>query len=137
MFIKSGRTWYTRDGQRASGSFLLLVSRKTDMGAKEIRCFVRHVKLHQMGHWMMGYMHIGQRCVHLSGSYGADGLTKDVDDALFDAGVPLPPELREAWAHGDGWNSAGSEGPSIQAWALQNLNALRRAGRDLAAAEGT
>ena len=90
-----------------------------------IRAIVRHTSMRQLGHFMMGFARVLGHRITLSGSYGADGLVCTVPDAVYDAGVELPGELREAWNTGNGWNSAGSEAPAIRKWALANLAALR------------
>jgi len=79
----------------------------------------------QFGQFMMGFARVHGHRITLSGSYGSDGLTCNVLDAVYNAGVELPAELRDAWNSGGGWNSAGSEAPKMRQWALANLAALR------------
>lgn len=55
--------------------------------------------------------------VPLSGAYGADGLIRGVPRPVYELGVELPPELREAWNLGGGHNSAGSEAADMDEWA--------------------
>lgn len=57
----------------------------------------------------------------LSGSYGNDGLTTDVEREVYDLATPVPQELIEAWNKGGGWNSAGSEAEAMRDWALQTF----------------
>lgn len=90
-----------------------------------IRAIVRHTSMRQLGHFMMGFARVLGHRITLSGSYGGDGLTCTVPDAVYDAGIELPGELREAWNNGGGWNSSGSEDPMMRKWALENLQALR------------
>jgi hypothetical protein len=148
MFLNTGtqRRWYSqRDGQQhASGAFLIVFDRweqrddipvlkqeKLANGRGALRAAVRHVKLHQCGHWMMGEAHLNGIRVGLSGSYGSDGLPVDVTGhpgVSWDDLLPLPDELVEEYWDGDGWNSCGKEAPAMNEWALANITALRRAG---------
>ena len=91
---------------------------------RDVRAVVRDVALRQLGHWMTGQVRISGHPVSLSGAYGADGLTREVPRAVFELGVPLPPELYEAWSKGGGHNSAGSAAPDMAQWARDNLKAL-------------
>lgn len=111
------------------GRFLILVQRESDNGTGEIRALVRKVALRQLGHFMMGSAHAFGHRISISGAYGSDGLPVSVPDAVFDRAIPLPSGLREAWNHGGGWNSAGSEAPAMRRWALENLAALEAARR--------
>ena len=136
MFIQVKRSGYDRSGQQiCSGMFLIMAQPdecpefptiKAQCGAP-IRCFVRFTSFSQCGNFMMGQCRIFGHKVTLSGSYGADGLTKSLPADLYKRGVELPSELREAWNKGGGWNSEGSEATAIRQWALQNLKALRSA----------
>lgn len=154
MFIDSQRGWYTRSGQHASGAFLVVVADPFHQGSRpELRAFVRHVRMDQCGHFMMGHVTVGGFRLALSGCYGHDGLPDDLDTyypkgwtypegtpyynryprmtsdekrALWDQLVPLPPELQDAFWSGGGHNDAGTEGPAIAAWARENLARLRR-----------
>jgi hypothetical protein len=124
MYVSSVRSYCTRTGeQRASGAFLVLFS---IVPGKEVRAAVRHVKMRQCGHWMMGSMKLGEHTITLSGTYGADGLTRDPPEGLWEHLVPLPEELTVEFWKGGGWNSAGAEGPSVRDWAAKNLNVLRK-----------
>lgn len=127
MFIKTRKSGYTRDGQQfAHGLFLLLVSPKESapIGTNNVRAIVRFVRLTQFGHWMMGSAWIGGKRIAVSGAYGNDGLTCDVDDDIYNQAVPLPDDLYQAWNKGGGWNSSGSEGPAMREWTLENLDHL-------------
>lgn len=75
----------------------------------------------QLGHFMMGFIHVKRQRLTVSGSYGSDGLPMTVDRSIYDLGVELPAELREAWNKGGGWNGAGSEVSAIRAWAKQTF----------------
>jgi hypothetical protein len=90
-----------------------------------IRAIVRHTSMRQLGHFMMGFARVHGHRITLSGSYGGDGLICTVPDAVYNAGIELPVELRDAWNSGGGWNDAGSEAPAMRKWALSNLAALR------------
>ena len=156
MFIKSNRCWYGRDGeQKASGAFLMIFSD----GARprpNLRALVRHVRMHQCGHWMMATLIIksdaakaendtipafdkaqypnyynvadGHYSLSLSGTYGEDGLPKDVSafPGLWEQLHPVPEELREKFWNGGGHNCAGSEAMSMHEWANENINTLRK-----------
>ena len=135
MYIKKTSRYYTD----ASGSeavrrqwFLILMSEKgQNFSRYKIRAIVRKVALHQCGHWMMGTARIHGQSIALSGSYGGGGLTTDVPTEVYNAGIPLPEELVEAWAHGGGWNSAGREGPAVRKWAIENFVKLAPKGAKL------
>lgn len=127
MFL-NGRRWYGRNGeQHARGSFLIIFSI-----ARELRACVRHVNMSQCGQWMMGQAKIAPgTTITLSGTYGDDGLPCDPEKIgeLWEAMLPLPNDLTEAFWKGGGHNCAGSEGPAVHEWAKANLQALRKAGR--------
>jgi len=91
-----------------------------------IRAIVRHTSLSQLGQFMMGFARVHGERITLSGSYGSDGLPSNVSDAVYERGLELPQELREAWNNGGGWNSAGSEASAMRTWALKNLAELRK-----------
>ena len=124
MYIAGTRGYYDADGTQHSGrgSFLMLC--QTD-GSDEIRAIVRTVALHQLGHFMMGTARARGHSITVSGAYGGDGLPVTVPADVFAAAVPLPDRLRQAWAHGGGWNSAGGEAAEMRAWAIEHVDALR------------
>ena len=70
---------------------------------------------------MTGFIKINNTDIFLSGSYGSDGLIKSVPMEVYSFGVKLPQELYEAWKNGGGWNSCGSEAPSIREWAINHV----------------
>lgn len=128
MFLTVKRSGCDYSGQQfTSGKFLILMTNKNEpvnpvTGEYAVRAIVRFVAMHQLGHFMMGTARIGRKSITLSGTYGNNGLLCDVDTDTFNHGTPLPDELYQQWAHStDGWNSAGSEGPSIRQWAKANL----------------
>lgn len=154
MFLGGSSGYNQRDGSQWSrGPFLALFS-KTAGG--EIRACVRHVRMHQLGHFMVGdliiksdralarqdphfgkppyeayrpYITDGAYRVYVEGTYGDNGLTIDVEKyvGLWEILHPLPVELTwMKWKNKQGWNSAGSEGPSIRQWAIDNIKMLRR-----------
>lgn len=134
MFLKSIR-WYTKDGsQRASGSFLALFSPSegTQETRRELRGLVRHVVLHQCGHFMMGSIRVSLEpraeplTISLSGAYGHDGLPLAPPVELWERLHPLPAHLVEAYWAGGGHNSAGSEAGAVHEWALANRMMLSR-----------
>ena len=75
---------------------------------------------------MMARLTVKGHKLSLSGSYGADGLTKDVPKEVYELGVDLPDELRKAWSEGGGWNSAGSEGPKMFEWAQSIMKPAKK-----------
>lgn len=139
MYIKNQRCWSTADGQqRASGSFLMLFSREP---GGEIRAAVRHVKMKQLGAWMMGLVTLYGVKVSVSGAYGNDGLAGDPErkfEAFEGQGpeearavwlklTPLPAELTyKIWTDDTGHNSPGRSGEDVRKWALEHIKALRR-----------
>lgn len=97
MFIANNRTWSTRTGeQRSSGAFLILClgPGTGPWTGGNLRAMVRHVRMHQSGHYMMGFPIIrttywqapsegkpgrtvpARAKLHLSGTFGSDGLPK-------------------------------------------------------------
>ena len=128
MFISKCNSGYDRHGQQKSGpgDFLILMQGETTP-TKEIKAVVRRASLRQFGHWMMGSARIGGFKFTLSGGYGADGLTMTVPDQIYNSyGLKLTEELYQQWAQGGGWNSCGSEAPSLRSWALENLKELKK-----------
>lgn len=128
MFLTTKRAGYNRDGEQFhQGLFLILFTPPGDGGnSSELRACVRFAKMTQLGHFMMASVAIAGHRITLSGSYGGDGLPRDCPDvAMWDQLTPVPRELRDAWAKGDGWNSAGSEAPAMRQWASDNLAKLR------------
>ena len=122
MYIFRGHMGYIgSDGQQHTrrGEFLLLVGDKARRysGREDFRALIRIVALRQLGHFMMGTARVKNRSLTVSGTYGADGLTMDVDPEVFDMAMPVPEILYEAWAHGGGWNSAGAEAEAMRTWA--------------------
>lgn len=123
MFL-NGQRWMTRTGeQRVRGSFLMLIHPERQgwplfaYRDYPMRGLVRHVKLSQCGHFMSGRIEVAGHRVYLEGTYGNNGLTREVDPAVYAHGVNVPPELVAAWNKGGGHNSAGSEAPSMLEWA--------------------
>jgi hypothetical protein len=86
-----------------------------------IRAIVRYTRLRQFGHFMMGFARVNGHRLTLSGSYGSDGLPMSVPDVVYNLGTELPQDLYDAWNKGGGWNSAGSEAPSMRQWALKTF----------------
>lgn len=131
MFIDTGNTrvWYTRNGQQASGHFLVLMQPNDEpvrRGVNNLRALVRTVKLSQLGQFMMGDLRVGPFVITVSGTYGSDGLPVDVPRKVWEHGVPLPDYLFEAWNKGGGWNGAGSEAGEMRKWARENIKALTK-----------
>lgn len=150
MFVKNTRGYYAGTGQRASGAFLMVFNHYADksppaasLGSSvkadpcsrcgethdALRAAVRHVRMRQRGHFMMGEAFLLGERIALSGTYGSDGLPLDCSNAVWERLMPLPQALVEQFWHGGGHNSAGAEGPAILAWAQENLRALQQAAK--------
>lgn len=136
--LLNGTGGYTRGGsQFARGDFLIITGGYTfpdgggGMVKLPLRAAVRNVRMSQLGHWMMATARVGKDRVFLSGSYGSNGLPCDPSKFPHAYGtmLPLPAELEAKFWSGGGHNTAGTEGPSLRAWAKANLIALRKAGR--------
>jgi len=131
MFITTEYSGYDKSGvQRARGSYLILFSSYKLRNSKDdlrLWACVRTVVMRQSGHWMYGFARIGGKKNHISGSYGADGLTRDYDESIDTFLHELPDDLvHEFWHPKDqGWNSCGSEGPILRSWAIKNETMLR------------
>lgn len=127
MYLGAGnRTYYGRGGEqrctRAPFLILMLPERDWKEPRPPLRALVRSVALHQCGHYMMGRTRIGQHTIPLSGSYGNDGLPREVPKDAYERGVELPAELEALYWKGDGWNSAGSEAMDMAKWAWITFN---------------
>ena len=101
-----------------SGPFLILFSKTP---GKEVRALVRHVSLRQSGHFMVGcaraaLMHhrkpSTEFTIPLSGTFGADGLTRDPDEIvtegynIWDYLLQLPDDLtRKFWKDESGYGA--------------------------------
>lgn len=132
MFLKvdrRGHTW-------AEGPFLILFD---ESPSGEIRAIVRRARLSQCGHFMMGRVVIAGYPISLSGGYGGDGMSNSAFDlldktpywpGLWEKLHPVPPELREAYRQGGGWNAPGSEAGAFREWALKNRRELTRLRRE-------
>ena len=108
--------------------FLILIQHKDKpLGPDNFRAIVRKVALHQFGHFMMGTARIKGHSITLSGSYGSDGLphTTDIDE-VYNAAIPVPKELYDAWSEGGGHNSCGTEACAMRDWALKNIKELTK-----------
>lgn len=131
MYIKDFKSGHDdHDQQWSAGEFLILMQRKPlrdGLHSHEpaIRAIVRHVRMGQMGPWMMGTARVQHYTLGLSGSYGGDGMPTLVAPAVYAQGIDLPQDLYEAWNVGNGHNSAGSEAPLMRAWARENLDTLK------------
>ena len=81
--------------------------------------------MHQLGHFMMGTLHLGDQEISLSGTYGGDGLPRSLDEVRsWNRGclTKVPAAVEDAyWADEGGHNSAGSEGPTMHEWGLTLL----------------
>ncbi len=141
MFLTQKTSGYRGTEQFCSGEFLIVFSHNkfkwseqtgkpwsefpAELERKLYAC-VRHVRLSQMGAWMMGCARIGLQSVTLSGSYGHDGLPCDYETLgpLARAKlVEVPAELAKTFWEGGGHNTSGSEGPAMRAYGLQLLKA--------------
>lgn len=127
MFIRTKYSGYLGTEQVAAGDFLILCHPQgVTTHYRDTRALVRYIRLRQCGQWMMGNFRAFNRSIIVSGAYGQDGLICDVPQEVYDRAVPVPLELMEAWAHGGGWNSAGSEAKAMREWAIKTFPATRR-----------
>lgn len=119
MFIKITKQGYTRDGSAfAHGRFLVLCQREGWANRNvPIRAFVVYARMSQWGHFMMARARKAGVEISLSGTYGNDGLPRDVPESLYDIATPVPADLVDAWNIGGGWNSAGNEADAMRQWA--------------------
>lgn len=128
MYINGTQTYYTSDGTQHArrADFLILMQSKDNLFGEypSVRAIVRKVALEQFGHWMMGEAKIKNHSITISGTYGSDGLIKTVPDEVYKEGIQLPEYLYLAWAHGNGWNSAGTEASQMREWANNNIHLL-------------
>jgi len=117
MFLTSQRGCSRDEEQSARGKFLALFG-----SSKEgLWGVVRSCSMHQSGHFMMGSVTLGDQTITVSGTYGGDGLPRDLSEVQpWNRGllIRMPPELEVAFWAGGGHNSAGSEGPAVHAWGL-------------------
>jgi hypothetical protein len=64
-----------------------------------------------------------QKYLVVSGSYGNDGMPCDWEDLTVKSRtnlIPVPQEIAEIYWKGEGgWNSSGSEGPTMRKWAFE------------------
>jgi hypothetical protein len=130
LYVTSGG--YDRHGQQKTAGAFLWVVLAPGFDFRKARAFVRHVKLEQCGHWMMGEIKVGKHTQTISGAYGADGLPDDASQHVWEQAVPIPAEIMETWAKStSGHNGPGDEYHPIRRWANDNIEELRRAGRKL------
>lgn len=132
MYIENNGVYYDSHGEAHARRGLFLILMHLGYDTSETRACVRKVAMSQMGPVMFGHAWINDEKVLLTGSYGNLGLTREVSANVFAAGIPLPPELYEAWAKGGGHNSAGSEAVLMRTWAKRNLTRLAPEGADYA-----
>lgn len=125
MYIdQSGGRYYTSDGQQCcrKAPFLILCQPEGYEHRNDpIRALVRKVALHQCGHFMMGSARAFGHRITISGTYGNDGLPRDVPMEVYEKAIPVPQELIDAWNKGGGWNGAGSEAPAMVEWAKKTF----------------
>jgi len=91
---------------------------------------VRHLRMTQCGHFMMGTMRIGSQQITMSGTYGDDGLPDNIEkisEANRKYLTPVPPALKEAFWKGGGHNSAGAEAQEMYNWGMSILSPQQRA----------
>jgi hypothetical protein len=122
MFLRDSFTYYTASGEQhaSRGDFLILACKDTDTNTKALYATVRRVAMSQLGHFMMGYAHVGGASLVMSGQYGSDGLPcgqhKDgLTDALIERFfVRVPQAIADEYWHG----SNGSADATIRQWAM-------------------
>lgn len=129
MFLTPRQARYKSDGSQVApyGPFLMLITREDkECSALEVRGLVVHTKMEQCGQFMGGSARVLGERIPLSGTYGNDGLTRDVSQKVWEMGTPIPPALYDAWNKGGGWNSAGSEGPAMLDWGISLYQSKKR-----------
>ena len=133
MYIVQPRKGYDSGGQFSRRAWFLILAQPSDEKPcrNNVRAFVRKVSLSQFGHFMMGIARIHGYSIVVSGAYGNDGLPKTMMRSLWEKGAPLPDELYDAWASGNGWNNARSEWMSMVEWACENFTMLAPKGASL------
>ena len=117
MYIERTSRYYVGSEQATRRARFLILMQDQNDHKSPIRAIVRKVAMRQCGHFMMGIARIKNQSIVLSGSYGADGLSKSVPTEVYQMGVPLPDDLYDVWNTGGGWNSAGSEASAMRKWA--------------------
>jgi hypothetical protein len=113
---------YNRAGeQSAGGRFLMLVAKDAEKyeGTDTLKLWgiVRHVRMTQCGHYMMGTARVGGQSITVSGTYGNDGLPMDMAkfEGLHGYLTLLTVEAAKAYWNGTGGhNGAGSEATDMQ-----------------------
>jgi len=119
MFLSTTKSGYNRhDEQVAHGPFLIVAQHPN--GEPGLRAIVRHARLRQWGHWMMGTVPIGQERVTLSGCYGSDGLPCQVSESVWNRMHPVPSDIERTF-----WAGGGPEMPTMRKWATENIGKLR------------
>jgi hypothetical protein len=122
MYITNeGHGYYRGTEQCHTRAPFLILVQPMDRSSDEIRALVRKVALHQCGHFMMGSARVKGHRVPISGAYGGDGLPRSVPKEVYEAAIPVPGELVDAWNKGGGWNSSGSEAPAMREWAVKTF----------------
>jgi hypothetical protein len=129
MFLRA-EGGYTRDGQQWSrGPFLLVfddydsperIALDNGRTAPRLYAIVRHARLSQLGHFMMGTVRIADCKVTISGAYGSDGLPMDMEKLTPRARallVPVPDALARIFWSGGGHNAPGKEAVAMRRWA--------------------
>lgn len=152
LWTNPSETGYLTSGQQSGGMFLIAISlENTYCGQGKytklhtICCVARHVKMRQLGHFMMGTFRWDRRSITVSGSFGGDGLPKSYmigdkpyaewaeglnDQYLLDHMVKMPNLLAKTyWTEDDGWNSVGWVSTPIRLWALHEPRLYTPQGR--------
>jgi hypothetical protein len=128
MFLTNKYSGHNRHGEQSAAGLFLIIAQCTthkQLGPN-LRCIVRHARMTQFGAWMMARVRVKGHKITLSGTYGSDGLPCDVEPDLYDLMHPIPKALQDAFWAGGGHNTGGSEMQPIRAWALENVDALRK-----------
>ena len=101
--------------------------------SRKLYAWIGKVKLSQCGQWMMGTVRAlpaynkPYKYLVVSGAYGADGLPCDYEDLTIKSRfklIPVPQSIADVYWKGNGWNSSGSEGPTMRQWALEQLEGI-------------
>ena len=152
MFLKTKHCTggIDRYGQQWVRGLYLALFQRVPILNNNLRAAVRFVHLHQLGHFIVGEFPIGEHRIMLSGPIGHDGLPLDnMCDAYFPIArghrkTELPHTIVVDWhklielpvaVRGTYWNDKGHNDITksakyvLNAWALDNLKELRKAGK--------
>lgn len=101
-------------------------------GKPKLWACVRTTALSQLGHWMMGNIHIGGKSITVSGPIGHDGLPLDFQEVpkkFRSSLVEVPEDVATIFWEDNGHNDIGSAREALMAWALVTFPPTRKDAR--------